>query len=212
MEPCRYDMACWRPLCPFRHSGRRAARWIAVWRLLEKQEEELHERIVEQNVDMPVPQITVPVPFQEETVEVIKLFPADRISERIVEQIVDASVPQILEKNVEVVKAGSAAHLAPQDRIPEKICEQIDQQDDQIRRVPTDTVHRQCYCRRACCDTATGPSYSDFVEVCESPAGEVRRGSCGCACDRAHHAHQPGDQACPDPAVTRRQGGRLACE
>ena len=62
-------MGCWRPLCPFRHSGRRAARWIAVWRLLEKQEDELHERIVEQNVDMPVPQITVPVlPFQEEIV------------------------------------------------------------------------------------------------------------------------------------------------
>ena len=99
------------------HSGRRAARWIAVWRLLEKQEDELHERIVEQNVDMPVPQITVPVPFQEEIVEVIKHFPAERISERTIEQAVDAPVPQILEEHVEVVKAGSAAHLAPQDRI-----------------------------------------------------------------------------------------------
>ena len=106
-------MGCWRPLCPFRHSGRRAARWIAVWRLLEKQEEELHERIVEQNVDMPVPQITVPVPFQEEIVEVIKLFAAERISERTIEQVVDASVPQILEEDVEVVKDDSTAHPCP---------------------------------------------------------------------------------------------------
>ena len=32
-------MACWRPLCPFRHSGRRAGRWLAVWRLLASLEE-----------------------------------------------------------------------------------------------------------------------------------------------------------------------------
>ena len=34
--------------------------------------EEFHEHIVEQIVDVPVPQITVPVPFQEEIVEVIR--------------------------------------------------------------------------------------------------------------------------------------------
>ena len=125
MEPCRFDMRCWRPLCPFRHSVRRAARWIAVWRLPGEQEDELHERIVEQNVDMPVPEITVPVPFQKEIVEVVKFFPAERISERTIEQVVDASVPQILEEDVEVVKVDSTAHLVPQDRISERICEQI---------------------------------------------------------------------------------------
>ena len=56
----------------------------------------------DQIVDVPVPQITVPVPFQEETVEVIKHFPAERISERTIEQVVDAPVPQVLEENVEV--------------------------------------------------------------------------------------------------------------
>ena len=50
----------------------------ASWRSRMK----LHERIVEQNIDVPVPQITVPVPFQEEIIEVIKPFPAERISER----------------------------------------------------------------------------------------------------------------------------------
>ena len=31
MEPCRFNMACWHPLCPFRHSGPgRAARLAAV--------------------------------------------------------------------------------------------------------------------------------------------------------------------------------------
>ena len=111
MEPCRFDVGCWRPLCP--HSGRRAARWTAVWRLLEEQEEELHERIVEQNVDVPVPQIIVPVPLQEETDEVIKLFPAERVPERTVEQIVDMPAPQIQGQIVEV------AEIIPQERIPE---------------------------------------------------------------------------------------------
>ena len=50
MEPCRFDMACWRPLCPFSHSGpSRAARWAAVWSFLADQEEHI--------VDVPGPQI-----------------------------------------------------------------------------------------------------------------------------------------------------------
>ena len=41
MEPCRFDTGCWRPLCPYGHSGRgRAARWGALWSLLAKQEVE----------------------------------------------------------------------------------------------------------------------------------------------------------------------------
>ena len=176
MEPCRFGAGCWRPLCPYGHSGRgRAARWAAVWTLLASQEENLEvikvipERFAEQNADVPVPPV----------VAVVEITPEEHISERT--QIVDVPVP-------------------------------LDRPGDQACDVPADTVHRQGYCHRACCDTATGPSYSDFVEVCESPAGEVRRGSCGCACDHAHHAHQPGDQACRDPADLRhRQGGRLAC-
>ena len=70
MEPCRFDTGCWRPLCPYGHSGRRAARWAALWAFLAMQEEEevfegpenipkkgIHERIVEQTVDVPVPHV-----------------------------------------------------------------------------------------------------------------------------------------------------------
>ena len=79
--------------------------------LLEKFENIPQERTSKrtQTVDMPVPetrtflqerisertQITVPVPFQEETDEVIKLFPAlypaERTSQRAAEQIVDSA-------------------------------------------------------------------------------------------------------------------------
>ena len=93
MEPCRFGTGCWRPLCPFGHSGRgRAARWTALWSLLAKQEAE-DEVILEEH-----------------------------ISERT--QIVDIPVP-------------------------------LDRPGDKARRLPTDTIHRQGYCRHACCDTAT---------------------------------------------------------
>ena len=74
---------------------------------MEEQEEELYERIVEQKVDVPVQQITVPVPSQEEIVEVIKPFSAERISERTGEQIVD--LKQIME----------VAKIIPQERTSE---------------------------------------------------------------------------------------------
>ena len=56
-----------RPLCLFRHNGHRAARWIAVWRLLAEQEEEEYspERIGEQTVDAQVPQIAAKDMLQE---------------------------------------------------------------------------------------------------------------------------------------------------
>ena len=44
MEPCRYDMGCWRPLCPYGHSGRRAATWAALWRFLADMEDEASSR------------------------------------------------------------------------------------------------------------------------------------------------------------------------
>ena len=61
---------CWRPLCPCGHSGRRAAKWAAIWNLLAFQEEDV--------------------------LEVIKDSRVERISERSMEQIVDVPVPQIL--------------------------------------------------------------------------------------------------------------------
>ena len=101
-------------------------------------QEHISERMHEKIVDVPVPetrtfpqerisertQITVPVSFQEDTDEVIKLFPAlyptERISQRAAEQIVDMPVPQIQEQIVEVAKT------IPQERISKRIVVQTE--------------------------------------------------------------------------------------
>ena len=67
------------------------------------------ERFVEQ-VDVPEPEIAeqivpLPVPrIREETVEMIKRIPQERIIDHTVEQIVDPHVQQIREQTVEVMK------------------------------------------------------------------------------------------------------------
>ena len=45
MEPCRFGGGCWRPPSPYGHSGRRAARWAALWTFLACQEDENLEEI-----------------------------------------------------------------------------------------------------------------------------------------------------------------------
>ena len=121
--------------------------FMGVWETIPQQH--ISEHIFEQSEDVPMPQITVPVAFQEETDEVIQSFPAERTIARIVdtsvpqiqEQIVQVAkiipqgrtpehtvgvpAPQILEEIVEVVKAGSAVNIDPQERISERSCEQI---------------------------------------------------------------------------------------
>jgi len=200
-------MACWRPLCPFRHSGAsRAAKWAAVWTLLarqEGQEESLEvikvipEPIVKQTVDVPVPQIIAPVSF---------------------EQTVDVPVPQTLEEVVKAVKS------VPQERIPAKICEQIagapvEQPGDQARRVPADSVHRQGYCRYSCGVAATGPSDSDYGKDCGSPDDQPsdqarrvpadsvlrheRRRACGEAATGPSNSDSGKDCGSPDSTVHR---------
>ena len=102
MEPCRYDVECWRPLCPFRHSGRaRAARWAAVWALLAQHEqsaetvkltpqvqvqdrsaERIQERTLEETADVHVP------------TEIVKLTTEEPTQNCAVERIVDKPVPQ----------------------------------------------------------------------------------------------------------------------
>ena len=88
------------------------------------------ERISEhtQTVNVPVPQIAVPVPFDKETDEVILPVTADRTSACTVEQFVDMPVPQIQEQIVEV------AHTIPQERISERVPERI---VEHIRDVPS---------------------------------------------------------------------------
>ena len=93
----------------------------------------------------------------------------------------------------------------PQDRISERIHEQtVDQPGDQARRDTADFLHRQS-CRHAGGDAVPGPSKSDFVEDCGSPAGAVRRDNCGGTCDHADHADHavdatagPSDSRCAD--------------
>ena len=60
-------------------------------------QEWVSERVVEQIVDIPIPQIV------EEIVEAIRLV----LQERIVQEIVDVPVPQIMEEILEVVRVMS---------------------------------------------------------------------------------------------------------
>ena len=99
MEPCRYDMGCWRPLCPYRHSGRRASRWAALWSHLTEEEDQI--------VDVPVPQI------MEDAAEII---PKAHISERKFIEAFDVPAPQIQEEIVEV------SQFPPQERTSERKC------------------------------------------------------------------------------------------
>ena len=74
-------------------------------------QEQMSKRIVEQIVDVPMPQILeqivhVPVPqIMEETVEAAKSIPQERIQQRALEETVNVPVPQIQEQIVAVVKA-----------------------------------------------------------------------------------------------------------
>ena len=84
----------------------------------------------EATINVPVPQIAVPVPFHKETDEVIRPVTAERSSECTVEQLVDMPVPQIQEQNLEV------AEITPRRRIPERTVGQIDD-------VPVPQIHEQ---------------------------------------------------------------------
>ena len=54
-----------------------------------------------------------------DVVEVVQIFPLERIQLRIVEQIVDVPVPPVVEEILEVIK------VIPQVRVSERIVEQI---------------------------------------------------------------------------------------
>ena len=78
MDQCRYGSSCWRPLCPYVHASRRARRWAELWTLFASQEEEddlevvkvisveaVSERFTEQNADVVLPIVDVPVPLAQ---------------------------------------------------------------------------------------------------------------------------------------------------
>ena len=102
---CRFDDGCWRPLCPYRHSGRgRAAMWARVWLTLAAVET---ERLAPQGVEEAA--------MKQETVEGMGEMPEiivvsdtvdgishrERVQQRTVEQIED--VLQFREETVDVV-------------------------------------------------------------------------------------------------------------
>ena len=64
-------------------------------------QERISERINEQIVGVPVPEI------MEEIVGVVKFVPQGRLKQHVVEQIVDVQVRQIMEETIEVMKGGS---------------------------------------------------------------------------------------------------------
>ena len=156
METCRFDTGCWRPLCPYGHSGRgRAARWAALWSLLAKQEVEDDFEVV----------VSVPP-----VVAVVKITPAKHILERM--QIVDVPVP--------LDQPGDPACRIPADTVHRQDCCRraccdaatgsvtVAHTDDQARRDSADTVHRQGFCR-AYYETTTSPSASNCAEDGRSP-------------------------------------------
>ena len=91
MEPCRFDMGCWRPLFPFRQSGTgRAARWAAMWQDLADMEDKASSRPSSRSASR-----TVFEHVKEDTLEVIKVTASERNSKRIMVQTVDPTVPHV---------------------------------------------------------------------------------------------------------------------
>ena len=112
---CRFDDGCWRPLCPYRHSGRgRAAMWARVWLTLAAGET---EQLAPQGMEEPA--------MRQETVEemgemreivvvsdaVESIFPRERVQQRTPEQTED--MPQFREETVDAVT------LLPHGRVQE---------------------------------------------------------------------------------------------
>ena len=153
--------------------------------------ERISAKICEQIVGASVPQAVDELvsSFQEETVEVIKLFPEERtprrivqgftlkerISERKHEQTVDQSGDQARRDTAESVRRQSCRHASggaatgPSNSDGIEIYGSPDQPGDQARRFPRDSVHRQGCCRYACGVAGTGPSDSDCVEDSGKP-------------------------------------------
>ena len=110
------------------------------------------ERMHEQIVDVPVPQVAI----------------HERILERMHAQIVDVPVPQKMKEGVEPesrdVAACGDATTGPSDSNCDKDgCFPVDQPGDQACRVSAGSAHRQGR-RRAGGDATTGPSCSGSIE------------------------------------------------
>ena len=120
---------------------------------------------------------------EEDDLEVVKVIPEKAGLERFVAQDADVPVPPVV---VEV-------EITPEEHISERtqivdVPVILDRPGEQAFGIPADTVHRQGYCRHACCATATGS-----VTVAQ-PSDQARRvsadtvhrqGCCRACCDTA---------------------------
>ena len=153
---------------------------------LEEIKERVHEHIVEQTVDVPVPQIATKIP------EVVETIPQERIWCMFEE-------PQVAAKILEVIKVlqiddfpmPRAAKTSPSDSDGFEDYESPDQSGDHARRVPTDFIRQIC---RSACGVAAGPSYSDGEQAVDQPGDQAyrfpadtvhRQGFCRYACGNA---------------------------
>ena len=104
------------------------------------------EGVVEQTIDVPVPQIATKIPEVVETIlqeRIWCMFEEPQVAAKILEvikvpQIDNFSVPQVAAEILEVVE------ITPKDRISERMHKQtVDQPGDQVCQDPADLLHRQ---------------------------------------------------------------------
>ena len=120
---------------------------------------------------------------EEDDLEVVKVIPAEDGSKRFTEQNADVPVPPV----VAVVEISPAEHISGRAQIVD-VPVPLDQPGEQACRLPADTVHRQGYCRRAHCDTATGSvslAHTDDQARRDSADTVHRQGCCRASCDTA---------------------------
>ena len=120
-----------------------------------------------------------------------RVIPAEDGSERFVEQNADVPVPPV----VAVVEMTPEEHISERTQIVD-VPVLLDQSGDQACRLPADTVHRQGYCRHACCDTATGPvtiAHTGDQARRDSADTAHRQGCCHTYCDTATGPQSPAD-------------------
>ena len=138
---CRFDDGCWRPLCPYRHSGRgQAAMWVRVWLTLAALAPQESTRRQEPECEAEVPEIFVVsdavdgtsvdlddegVDVPEETAELVKLVSQERVQQRTAEMPVDlvklVSQERVQRRTAEVPV--EVVSLVSQERVQQRTAE-----------------------------------------------------------------------------------------
>ena len=143
---CRFDDDCWRPLCPYRHSGRgRAAMWARVWLTLAAAET---ERLASQEStwrqepegEAEVPKIIIVSCAVRGT-----KVDLDGKGLQVDEQIVNVPVPQIAVKIPEVVETIRQEHTSDDLPVPQVVKENLEvikvpQEREDVPHLPEETV------------------------------------------------------------------------